>query len=614
MTNTKFDDALRSVLAPDPHRDPVDFLEHNIRSIPYSPLSGPFRISNAPWLAEPLRALTDPEVQELGVLGNVQSGKSWIIEGGSCLLPVLAPGPCLILQDIDRNAEDFQETRLRPLWESVPAVKALVGPDGIPKKGAIQFRGNTCWVLGANNTKNLQRRSIRYILGDELHMWPTGALKNALARVTVYKWQSKVVLVSQGAVEGSDWAEWFESTSGHVWSFHCPACNFLQPYKWEQVIFPKSARGPKGWDLDAVRKGTTYECASCKHSMPDSNRVRSDLNRTGKYVATNLNAPKSRRGYHWNALAMQWGLTWGDLAVECIEAKIAYEDRAEESPRREFLTKRLAQTYREQPDEVSIEGRTGGYKMGEPWAEEGGFVKGRPTVGTAITPEMRAEPDFVPCRFMSVDVQRRGFYWVIRSWSGDGRSRLFNCGFCFAWSEVVDAQKKNGVHSANVFVDSGDQTDEVLNVCGLNGWVATRGDARNEFAWKVKTPNGIKTETRAFSPPVIEGTGTKRVKRFYFSNLRLKDTLSLLIRKGRHTRADDMPDEYVAQMQSEKRTVGQGGKPLWEVISDRPNHFWDCEVMGLVPALGWKLTGRGEIGENPEAPTTTTTEDEKTNG
>jgi hypothetical protein len=75
-----------------------------------------------------------------------------------------------------------------------------------------------------------------------------------------------------------------------------------------------------------------------------------------------------------------------------------------------------------------------------------------------------------------------------------------------------------------------------------------------------------------------------------------------------------MPDEYVAQMQSEKRTVGQGGKPLWEVISDRPNHFWDCEVMGLVPALGWKLTGRGEIGENPEAPTTTTTEDEKTNG
>ena len=45
---------LRKILAPDPHTDPVDFLEHNVRNIPYSPQSGPFRISNSPWLAEPL--------------------------------------------------------------------------------------------------------------------------------------------------------------------------------------------------------------------------------------------------------------------------------------------------------------------------------------------------------------------------------------------------------------------------------------------------------------------------------------------------------------------------------------------------------------------------------
>ena len=596
-----FEAGLRSVLAPDPHRDPVAFLEHNVRAIPYSPLSGPFRISNAPWLAEPLRCLTDPEVQEMGIQGNVQSGKSWVPEGASCILPCLAPGPTLMLNDIDRNAEDWQETRLRLLWESVAAVKALIGPDGIPKKGVIQFRGNSCWVLGANNEKNLQRRSIRYVLGDEIWMWPVGALKNALARVTAYKWQSKVVLVSQGSSEGSDWAQWFASTDLRVWTFACPGCGHRQPYKWTQIIFPKEAKTVAGWNLDAVRKGTRYQCESCKTFLPDTNRTRAELNKTGQYIVTNPSAPKSRRGYHYNALAMQWGLTWGDLAVECIEAKQAADD-GEESPRREFIMKRLAETYREQPDEIIIDGKSGNYRMLDDWPEEGGFVKGKPTSGRNLTPELRAAPDFVRARFLTVDVQRRGLFFVVRGWSGEGTSRLHSCGFCFGWNDLIEIQKKADVHSANVYVDSGDQTDEVLSMCGKNGWNATRGDQRNEFAWKVRTPAGMKNEVRPYSPPVIEASGTKRVKRFYFSNLRLKDTLALLMRRGRHTRPDDVPEEYLAQMQAEKRTISAGGKPIWEQIGGRANHFWDCEVMGLIPALGWKLTGKATIAESSDEP------------
>jgi hypothetical protein len=288
------------------------------------------------------------------------------------------------------------------------------------------------------------------------------------------------------------------------------------------------------------------------------------------------------------------------LAVECIEAKIAVDERAEESPRREFIMKRLAETYREEPDEIQIEGKVGGYRMFDEWAEEGGFVKGKPTAGRNLTPELRAAPDFVRLRFLSVDVQRRGFYYVVRSWSGEGTSRLFTCGFCFGWNDLIEIQKKCDVHPANVYVDSGDQTDEVLSMCGKNGWNATRGDARNEFNWKVRTPSGMKNEIRPYSPPMIEATGNKRVKRFYFSNLRLKDTLALLMRRGRHTRPDDVPEEYLTQMQSEKRTITSNGKPIWEQIGGRANHFFDCETMGLIPALGWKLTGKVALAESAD--------------
>jgi hypothetical protein len=605
-----FENALRSVLAPDPHRDPVDFLEHNIKKIPYSPQSGAFRISNSPWLAEPLRALIDPEIEEIAILGNVQSGKSWVIEGASCVIPILFPGPTLILQDIDRNAKDYLDTRLRILWSAVPALQSYIGDEGIPKSGAIQFRDNTCWVLGANNQRNLQGRSIRFLLGDEIWQWPSGSLFEAFRRITAYKWKSKTVLCSQGGVEKDEWSSYWETTTRSVWSFECPDCKTVQPYKWEQIVFPKEARTvDNGWDLDLVRRKTTYKCCGCDTHFADSNKVRQELNATGRYVMTNPNAPKSRRGYSYNALAMQWGLTWGDLAVECIEAKQAFTTNADNTRRQQFIQKRLAQTYKEEPDEINLSASVGNYKLEEEWSEEGGFVRGRPVPGSMLNDEMRTAPDFVRMRFMTVDVQRRGFYWVVRSWNGEGASRLIQCGYSFAWGEIIDVQKKFQVNPHNTFVDSGDQQDEVLTACANNGWHATRGDQRNEFTWKVRTPVGMKNEHRAYSPPVVENIGQKRAKRTYFSNLRFKDTLSLLIRQGKHTRADDAPEAYLQQMQSEKRTITNNGKPIWEQIASRDNHFWDCEVMQMLPALGWRLIAqpknKDSDGESNDEQTTT---------
>ena len=602
MSNT-LEGSLRSVLAPDPHRDPVDFLEYNIKSIPYSPQAGPFRISNSPWLSEPLKALVDPEVKQIGILGNVQSGKSWEIEAATCLLPILAPGPTLILQDIDDNATDFLETRLRLLWESVPAVRDVIGVNGIPKKGAIQFRNNTAWVLGANNWKrNLQRRSIRYVLGDEVWNWPRGALKEALARTTAYNWQCKVVLVSQGGTDQDDWSNWMNSTDMRVWTFACTECGHRQAWTWEQVKFPKEAKTVSGWNLDMVKDNTTYECEACKHKYKDSNLTRSELNKTGEYVVTNPNAPAGRRGYMYNALAMQWGLSWGDLAVECIEAKRAFTERADNTSRKEFIQKRLAKTFKEIADEINLSTSSGDYLLEDEWPEEGGFIKGKVTAGKLITPEQRLAPDFVRLRFLTVDVQRRGFWWLIRSWDGAGSSRLFQCGYCFSWQEVLDIQKKYNIHPANVAVDSGDNQDEVLNMCATHGWNASRGDARNDFAWRVKTQVGIKTEHRPYSVPVIENVGSKRCKRTYFSNLRFKDTLSLLIRQGRHTRPSNTPEAYIQQMQSERRIISGSGKPIWEQIASRDNHLWDAEVMQLIFATHYKLTSQAtnKISENKD--------------
>jgi hypothetical protein len=371
------------------------------------------------------------------------------------------------------------------------------------------------------------------------------------------------------------------------WNMCCPACGHLQPWVWSQVKFPDDAKVNDEWDLLKVAHGTTYECVSCKAKLPDTNATRLEANANGKFVATKPTSNSSYIGLHWNSIAT---MSWGELAVMLIKAKESIEEYGDEEPLRIFIQKRLAEKFEEQPDEIKTDATPSDFAMGSDWEQEGGFVKGHPTAFHLITPEMRAEPDFVRMRFMGVDVQKRGFYWVIRGWSGDGRSRLVDCGYCFSWSQLAEAHRKYQVHPANVFIDSGYQPDEVLQACAANGWVATRGDQRNEFAWRVKTPVGLKTELRPYSAPVVEAVGNKRVKRFYFSNLRLKDVLAALIKRGKHMIPKDVSDEYRDQMKSEKRTIATNGKPFWEQIGSKDNHFWDCEVICILPALAWRLT------------------------
>ena len=591
MKPEAFERGLRRMLEPNPYRKPVEFLERFLTRIPYSAKAngGGFSIATAPWLREPLEAIFDPEVQEIAVLGAVQLGKSLLIEGASCIIPVNDPGPTLILQDIDRNAEDYLESRLSRIWSLCEPTREQL-PGGVPKDGVINFRSNPCWVLGAKNDSNLHGRSIRYLFGDEVWRWTEGSIARAERRVSANKARSKIVFVSQGGLEDSEWAFWWSGSDQRVWTWTCPSCGTAQAYEWGQVIFPREARKTTGWDLKHVKGGTTYQCKGCKVHFPDRVSVRTELNAGAKYVPTNPDA--LRRGYNFNAMtAQELGLSWGELAVEFLEAKRSHDETADGGKLRDFVMQREARMHREQADEVRISVGSGRYKMGEDWPDEGGFVAGRPKAGSSLSEEIRKAPDFVRMRFMGIDFQAAGFFWVIRQFSGDGRSRLMGCGYVMSVSELAEIAKRHEVHPANVFMDSGYKPDDALMACAANGWVATRGDARNEFPWKVRTPMGNKQEMRAYSPPVVESVGQRRCKRFFFSNLRLKDTLSMLIRKGRHTYPEDVPEEYIKQMQSERREV-RAGKPIWEQIDRRPNHFWDCEVIITLPAMAWRLIGK----------------------
>ena len=550
---------IRKVFRPDEGGDIVSWLESNIRQIPFSPMPSGFRVAETPWLAEPLRACADPEVRLVVTIAPIQSGKSLMAEMLSCFIIARQPAPTLYLNDQDSNAADWMQSRLRVLWENVPPVLAKLSKDETGKKsGTVQTEDMTFWCLGAFNEKNLQRRSIRWLVGDETWLWPQGHLAEASARVTSFGWLGKRIFMSQGSFQGDDTEAVWNTTDRRVWSFACPACGHRQPYSWDQVKIPDAMQRDGEYDYGLIKRETKYECEGCKKQFADTRSNRDDFNATGFYNPTNPTADPANQGYTWSGLAAR---SWGAMAEMYVRAKLVLDVNGDSKAMQIFKQKQLAHFWSDAPDDFGSLQTIGDYKQGDEWEKEARIDPGTRKIHTDHKREKQ-----IRARFMSVDVQREGFFCLVRGWAEGGDSRLIKWRYVQTWEDVIAMGKALEVHPALTYVDCGDQFDDVIRQCGINKWTALRGDARYEFTWMVET-------------------GPVRVH--HFSNLALKDQLSRMRKVGKHSTSVDCSQDYLDQMESEVRTKNLAGKPEWKRIGKRANHLWDCEVMQFVPALAF---------------------------
>jgi hypothetical protein len=305
------------------------------------------------------------------------------------------------------------------------------------------------------------------------------------------------------------------------------------------------------------------------------------MNKRGFYAQTNPDASSENVGFTWDAVCAR---SWGAIAEMYLRAKTIADLTGDTNPIRIFTQKQKAKFWSDAPDAFDTLQAIGEYRQGDEWDEE-----------ALIDPSTRkchadkTRKDQIRARFMTVDVQRTGFFCLIRSWSVDGQSRLLKWKFVQTWEDVASLAKTSEVHNALVYVDCGDQFDDVIRQCGINKWTALRGDARYDFSWRIQTPQGIKNVSKTYAPARLVNAGTGVVRVHHFSNLGLKDQLSRLRRTGKHTCPTDVGQDYLEQMESEVRVMETNGKPIWRRIGKRANHLWDCEVMQLVPTLAFGL-------------------------
>jgi len=545
--------------------------------LPQSARSPNFDIDATPWLREPMLWIADDENKEVVVMAPVGSGKTTMLEGILPWIIAEEPGPTLITMQTDDDARAWVDTRFHPSLKSNDKVAPLL-PSGKQRgnfrKGEILFPHMPLHIGGAN-LANLQSKSIRFVYGDECWLWKPGMLEEARRR-THDRWNSRVVLVSQGGVEGDQFDGAFQDSDIHDFCFECPKCKQRQTYQWKQVKFKHVKTEGEEWDWDAITESVHYECANedCKEKFEDRAEVRRQLSASGKYISRNNNAKPGRIAANYPAMAVWW-INWSKLVHEWITAQDARK-RMNMAPLRQFIQKRLAQSWVEPSETISLKGATDAYQLkeyfnGEKWEEEN-------------------------FRFMTVDVQQDHFWAVIRAWSIEGKSRLLYEGKIDEWEGLRMLRDRMKVPNRCVFVDRGYRPETVALECRKsqtpndpNPWNCLLGEESNGYASKVGKRRVMKPYSSIQRARTTAGLYYKYCK---FSNLLAKDTLSALMRgdgAGWQIPANHR-EEYRKQMENERKVEVSPGKWRYKVSKTWVgNHLWDCETMQIIAASIYKV-------------------------
>ena len=579
-----------------------------------------FRISQTPFLKDPMEAYRNPMVITIVVTAPAQSAKTTLSEGCTSYGISEVGGNSIFYGPSDDDVKEFIETRMDKHYELLPRLNRMLHPDPSKSKRKLKIHKDRSWfsALSAFNRNKLQSRTAKRVHGDEPAQWIEGRIEESMKRTKRFDKTSAKRLFTSTPEQmfmpqkmgdeptPTSFYEVFLSGTQKEWGITCPKCGTwselgLSNFSWTSEVDDSTPKDDNGnWNLIDVKNNLRFICSNhdCGQSWKDTPKTRSLFGEIGSYKASNPDVAnlgeRYCESYHYTAFAVPW-TGWFTIIRSFLRAQ-ELQKRGNFIPLREVVRKELGEFWRDQDHAASTLLVTGGYSgemdgdnrywIADQWEDRGQSAQG------------------IPFCFVSVDVQKDHFWVCCREWSSNGNSRLRLFGRVDTWQDIIEIEKMLEIPSSSVLVDSGwrryganQREHEVYRVCFQNGWIALKGDDRQSYPWPSKKKG--EKNYRPFSMPDWRdgGQGTKsqgkrRSRRKFFmmfSNPTLKDHLHILKTGSSECSfgiGSNVPKDYLEQMEGEAKSPDTG---RWEKVGE--NHAWDCETQGLIPAYMFGLFG-----------------------
>lgn len=288
--------------------------------------AGPWRTNRTPYLKEPMRAFTDPNVNRIVLVSSAQMGKSELELNIIGYIMAQDPGPILYILPGEADGKKFSRQRIAPmirdckvLRNKVADVKSRDGGNTILQK---MFPGGSLTITGSNSAPALASMPIRFVIGDERDRWADSAgtegdpWELAQARqITFYN--RKSIEVSTPTIKDSSKIEAsYNLGTQERWVHRCPNCHEYNEINFETIKFEKLKK--------VINNKEVYTVKIEGHVCPDCGYVFSqDVMRRqpAKWQAQNPEALKRGiRSFWLSAFSSPW-LTWESIILSVVQAE-----------------------------------------------------------------------------------------------------------------------------------------------------------------------------------------------------------------------------------------------------------------------------------------------------
>ena len=288
--------------------------------------AGPWRTDRTPYLREPMRAFTDPNVQRIVMVAAAQVGKSELELNIIGYIIAQDPGPILYIQPGEADGKKFSRQRIAPMIRACPQLRGKVSDvksrDGGNTILQKMFPGGSLTITGSNSAPALASMPIRYVIGDERDRWADSAgtegdpWELAQARqITFYN--RKSVEVSTPTIKDSSKIEAsFYLGTQERWVHQCPKCGEFNEINFDTIKFDRLKKVVNGKEVYSV-KVEGHACPDCGYVFSQ------DIMRKqpAKWQAENPEAIKNGvRSFWLTAFASPW-LSWESIILDVVKAE-----------------------------------------------------------------------------------------------------------------------------------------------------------------------------------------------------------------------------------------------------------------------------------------------------
>jgi phage terminase large subunit GpA-like protein len=295
-----------------------------------------------PYMAGPMEAFADPEVEWLIVMAAVQIGKTTAEENMLAYAIEYDPGDTLIICPRDEDI-GYNQMRIRDMIEASPVLLKHAGTSPRNLEGVwFELDNMRIFFSSAGSAAGLAQKTIRYVFFGEVDKYPpfsgreSSPIELGEKRGTwMEDWEGKYIMSCTPTTEDNFIYLAFADSNMQEYYVPCPRCGGYQFLKFGQLKLPESLRDPE----EIIEKNDCwYECEHCGKKIIEDEKPRISregiwapqgqyVNANGRLMGTALRG-KRRSGFHVPGLLSQAPkMRWSRILARWFKANQAGADK-----------------------------------------------------------------------------------------------------------------------------------------------------------------------------------------------------------------------------------------------------------------------------------------------